>query len=268
MSEIVTLTLDLLTPHGRAAMRAYIDALDPELAGGTVSRLSWFQRGYDEGRRDAGREEGAAGTSAAMGPERSPRSMGPLFKTDEVTGGEQPAGEEAEAPPPVEVAETSFPPRQAQSGGGGGSARTVVPVEEATGPGVALPRCGGSEGADARPQQSPQAKPVLPPAGVDEDRDAASAVDVHDAAGDARQGSGAAPDAAVEDPGPEDDEDWTPERDLELVKHMCNRGKYAAADALGCTAPECVARFKRLLPKPGLDAQRKLIARRRSQVSQ
>ena len=60
---------------------------------------------------------------------------------------------------------------------------------------------------------------------------------------------------------------WTPQRDLALVQAMIGgRGSYAASQQLGCKPPDCVNRFKQLLPHPGTVAQQQLLKRLRAQV--
>lgn len=126
---MVKLPLDLTRQAARTAMRAYLDALDHH---DLVDFAQGYRRGYKVGF-DAAR--------ASIGP-------------TETTGGEQPAGEEAEAPPPAGVADTSFSPARRKPTEGR-AARDVEPFDgarvpaEADVPGEALPRCGGTEGAGA-----------------------------------------------------------------------------------------------------------------------
>lgn len=54
---------------------------------------------------------------------------------------------------------------------------------------------------------------------------------------------------------------------LALVQAMIGgRGSYAASQQLGCKPPDCVNRFKQLLPHPGTVAQQQLLKRLRAQV--
>lgn len=97
----VTLSLDLTTPAGRAAMRAYLDAMEAQ-------ELKGFAEGYHRGRAigfDDGFAAGFAGSPAAEANLPAFLRSPPPDKSDQVTGGEQPAGEEAETPPPAEVAD-------------------------------------------------------------------------------------------------------------------------------------------------------------------
>lgn len=68
-------------------------------------------------------------------------------------------------------------------------------------------------------------------------------------------------------PSAAEDAFWTPQRDLALVQAMIGgRGSYAASQQLGCKPPDCVNRFKQLLPQPGTVAQQQLLKRLRAQV--
>lgn len=130
--SIVKLRLDLATPKGRAGMRGYLRALEE----------------FEEDERDVER--------------RGPDILGPeklAFARDHFL-------------PEFLRPETELPPRQETTEGVATREGIEQPEAsaslEAAATGEASPRCSGSEGADARPQQSLQAEPDLPPAGADD----------------------------------------------------------------------------------------------------
>ncbi len=144
--SIVKLRLDLATHEARALMRGYLDALDradleraleddPEPDPGSPE--DWRRKvdaAYDDGFQD--------GISA-------PKPLPPFLRS-----------------------KTELPPRQETTEGVATREGIEQPEAsaslEAAATGEASPRCSGSEGADARPQQSLQAEPDLPPAGADD----------------------------------------------------------------------------------------------------
>jgi len=143
---IVKLRLDLSTPKGRAGMRGYLRAIEefeedmceaerrgPDAL--TVEKLRAGLRGYAP-HLDPDPEE--------PNEDRIPAFLRPM---------------------------TELPPRQDTTEGVATREGIEQPEAsaslEAAATGEASPRCSGSEGADARPQQSLQAEPDLPPAGAD-----------------------------------------------------------------------------------------------------